>query len=347
MEASTGPQFDLSQATSWRGVRPGMTRAAVLALLPPDMVEDADDAADPEWMILTEWQMDLTFAADGEQALLQVALTDAAFHWRGQPLLGEPLPVVLERLGDRVRGAGWRPRDALDENPEDWQAATPGPFADEKLLDAGTLWLPALGLGLGLQHGVVKQLTWRGPADVPRELAGGVTAEQLAIVLRPDAAAYLQAWRPERPKPSRVWAQVCLTVVFLCVMGGMARSATQELRLWREAPHRTARLVAIDPLTASNGQKPYHLAWTGEDGPQRTVTLAAGEFYVPPRVVGEEVDVIYLATNPSEVRGPAYARNAAFVRFFPWAVAVVAAYGLLRWLLGRVGRAGNGIPARG
>jgi hypothetical protein len=60
----------------------------------------------------------------------------------------------------------------------------------------------------------------------------------------------------------------------------------------------------------------------------REVRLEPAEFYVPPREIGEEMDLIYLDEEPPRVKGPARARDAAFLKHVPWAICIGA-----MWLL--------------
>jgi hypothetical protein len=269
--------------------------------------------------------MELRFAKDGEQRLRQIALDDPRFGWAGKALLEEPLHLALAALGEAARDAGWRPENALLTEFDDL-TELPGTYADESLLGEGTLWLPVSRVGLVMCNGHVRALAWRDPRDVPSLTVGGVTDAQLDLSQRPDLRNYLQYWRPRHRMTT---LQVILTGVFILTLIGIGVYAWQEQQAWQSAPTIRARVTAIDPLPAGIGQKPIHVQFTDDTGRVQTGALESAEFYVDPSAVGDEVELRYLATEPPRFKGPARVHDAGFVRFTPWAIAAVAAYGAL------------------
>jgi len=69
---------------------------------------------------------------------------------------------------------------------------------------------------------------------------------------------------------------------------------------------------------------------------RQTVDLEAAEFFVPPMEPGADVQIAYLDGNPPRVKGLSRARDAAFLEYFPWGIAVgifyVIAQSLLRFI---------------
>jgi len=182
--------LDLAKLDHWHGLRPGMSRAEVRAVMIAAGLDPAGDASDATNLDIYDWGMELRFAADGTDRLRQILLDDEDTRWSGQPLLGVPLDTALRTLGTAGDGARWRPEDAADA--DDLAAPPPGPFSDEALLREGTVWLPSLRLGLVFCAGLVNQIVWRDAPDVPRETIGPVTAAQRQISLRPDLDEYLR-----------------------------------------------------------------------------------------------------------------------------------------------------------
>jgi hypothetical protein len=78
----------------------------------------------------------------------------------------------------------------------------------------------------------------------------------------------------------------------------------------------------------------YHIEYLDPTGRPQKVTLEAAEFYVPPREPGEKVQIAYLAEDPPRVKGPSRARDAAFVEYMPWAMAVGIFYVIVQATLG-------------
>jgi hypothetical protein len=320
-----------------------MTRAEVLAIVEAAGAISDDDANDPDWLTIGTWGMELRFGEKGEQHLRQIALDDASWHWGGKPLLGEPLHRALEALGPAARDAAWRPENAVDHQFDDLEAAEPGACYDEPLLDGGTLWLPARRLGLVMQHGHVKELAWRGAEDIPRKTVSGVTEAQLQLSRRKDLEHYLRTWRPHRGMTP---GQLLLTVLFMMALIGTAVFAFQEQQAWRSAPTAMATVTAVDPLPAGIGQKPIHVEFTDEGGKRQQASLETAEFYSHPNEAGEQVEIRYLPTEPVQVKGPARAQDAAFVRYVPVVLVITAIYGALMALLrSRRVRAGSSSSA--
>src|SRR5437868_6636468 len=137
--------LDLSKLDHWCGLRPGMTRAEVRAVLVAAGLDPDGDASDAESLDIYDWGMELRFIAGDTGRLRQISLDDDETRWAGQPLIGMPLGTALRTLGAAGDAARWRPDEPFDLT--DLGPPKPGPFSDEALLREGTVWLPSLRIG--------------------------------------------------------------------------------------------------------------------------------------------------------------------------------------------------------
>ncbi|MEQ1862093.1 MAG: hypothetical protein ABMA13_19420 [Chthoniobacteraceae bacterium] len=325
---------DLATATNWRGLKPGMTRADALRAIEAAGAEISnEDETDPGWLLAVgeKWGVELRFAEGGDQPLRQIALDDEGCHWAGRPLPGLPLHEALAVLGDAARGAGWRPEDATDEAFADLEPPGPGPFSDARLLSEATVWIRSRGLGLVMCGGEVNEIIWRRAEDVPRDLIGPVTEAQRQITARPDREKFLRDEYvgervPNRPAPRSNPLQRILNLALVIALGLIGWQAWLEMQRWHKAIILTGKVVVIERATAKPWRDHYRVRFIDPSGRSQGVTLAQGEFYIPPGEIGAEVQVAYVPEDPPRVKGLAYSRDAAFTRYMPWAIGVGLLY---------------------
>jgi hypothetical protein len=328
--------IDLSSAETWNSLRPGMMRSEVVRALEAAGAEISEDDTDPEWMLAMwdEGGFELFFAGEGEQPLRQIILDDEESLWGGQEIIGEPLHKALAVIGDAASGAGWRPECAADERFADLNPSTAGPFADESLLDEGTLWLPRRNLGLVMCSGMVNVVIWRRPEDFPRQLVGSVTEAQKQITARPDCEEYLRKRVSEISSAQTVseknsGAQNWLILAFLLVLALLGWQAFLEHERWQTAGRVLGKVTGIVETPGKLTSKAFRVSFPDRQGVQHTVDLEPGEFYVAPTAVGEEVELAFVEGNPPRVMGLSRVRDAAFLRYVPWFIAAAAGYTIL------------------
>lgn len=351
--------FDLEKLESWCGCRPGMSRAQVGAAL-----HTAGVIAEPygdEMLTVTEdgWEMDFYFATDGSGRLRQISLDGDAIQWAGHPLMDLRVHEALQTI--RPLGpALWTAYDAAGTPFPDSPPTPAEPVSDEALLLESTIWLPEQALGLVIYEGAVFGVVWREARDLPVRYAGPVTAAQRELSQRPDLASYLhereaKAIDAAAPRDPLRFARLALTLAALAALALTARHGMQEMFLWGDAPTVKARLISVErgPLKqffeylpapvvrilpqwllagSWSGMPPqtdlYRMQYTDARNQPREVRLESAEFYTPPREPGTEVDLIYADGDPPRVKGPARARDAAFMEHIPWVISI----GIL-WLL--------------
>lgn len=335
MPESSSPPIELSTGEPWRGLKPGMPRADALRVLEAAGAKTSDDANDPGWLIATadEWGLELRFEESGEQRLRQIALDDWEAVWLDREVGGKPLHEVLATIGDAAVGASWRAEDAVNAAFDDLQPPGAGPFTDEALLGEGTLWLPRRNLGLVMCEGAVNEIVWRRQEDVPVQFAGPLTDAQRQFTTQPDFEEQLRKrWASQRlttATPSNP-LQTVLTLLLAATLACIGWLGFQEVQRWQHAQTLAGQLVSIEKATRKPWIDHYTIKYKDPTGRPQTAVLEHGEFYIAPRETGEETQVCYLAGDPPRVKGPARARDSAFIDYVPWAIGAGATY-LVLW----------------
>jgi hypothetical protein len=352
--------FDLAKLDAWCGCRPGMTRAQVLAALAAAEVEAEAYGADQLTVTEDEWEMECCFAKDGSERLRQLSIDGAAISWAGHPLMDVSVDEALRAIAP-PGPALWTAYDAAGSPFSDPSAVPAPPVTEVALLLEGTIWLPERGLGLVIYEGGIFGVVWRAAQDLPAHYAGPVTEAQRALSQRPDVKEFLRAQETRRaaaaiPKDPLRFLRGALTLATIAGLALTARDGIREMALWAHAPLVKAKLVAVErgprkqffeylpkPVTrclprwllAGKWSGPpletdlYRMEYTDPRGQQREVRLESAEFYVPPRALGEEVELASVDEEPPRVKGPSRVHDGAFMEHVPWAICLG---GL--WLLG-------------
>ena len=287
------------------------------------------------------WGMELYFTgAAEEERVWQLSVEhEEDYHWGGKPLLDTPLHRAFQTVRKVCGGAGWRAEDAASEpyGRSDGSGASDN-TTNEDLLREGTLWLPEVGIGLAMADGTVCDVVWRNPSDVPQPFASRVTDEQLELSRRPDLGEHLLAsWKqriqPPPPSRNRNALEVALAILLVLSLAYIGWKAWQEMMSWQKAANIPGRVLNIETKPGKRAEKLYHVEYKDESGRNQVVTLERPDFYVAPREAGETVIVCVVGDNPPRVKGPARAKDAAFLTYMPWAIGVLLFYFLVRLVL--------------
>ncbi|MEP6671539.1 MAG: hypothetical protein ABJF10_20420 [Chthoniobacter sp.] len=349
---SDQPPFDIAHLDNWFGFRLGMTRAEVTDKLQQLGITgktygDGQLSAEVSEQYISFW-----FEVEGAQRLRQMA-TDGTIVWQGRPLDGL-LDEALRSLEPLAQTPMWEANDATEEPFPEPGDVPAGPFTDEQLLENATVWLPDRGLGLVIWQGGVMDIAWRETRDLPAKFAGPVTEAQRQLSKRPDLEDYLRSKVPQNtsaadptPTPKAPGSYLNTILVWVCIglLAFIGRKGFKEMQLWNGAPTLEGQFISMEdvprkkyldlgpesvrrhmPDDPTQRREMYHIAYRDPTGRPQTVTLEGAEFYVPPREAGEKVDVVYVDGDPPRVKGPSRARNAAFVEYMPWAMAVGVLY---------------------
>lgn len=311
-----------------------MTRDEAMRAIEAAGAEQSEDANDPGWMLVTgeEWGLELRLEESGEQRIRQIAIDSEECHWAGRKIVGVPVHEAVAAIGHDAQGTGWRPEDPVTGAFDDLGPIPTGSWTDEDLLESGTLWVPLRSIGLGMIGGLVGDVVWREPRDIPRHLAGPLTESQRQLSRRPDLRKHLHKRGTEPgggaaslPKAARA-AERLLKLLLVVAFAYLGREAWRESQRWHTAVPVTGQLVQIDKATAKPWVDRYQMKYRDPAGRMQRAVIEAGEFYVAPREVGEEVALSYADGEPPQVRGPAYARDAVFLEYLPKFLGVFVIY---------------------
>jgi hypothetical protein len=327
--SADSPPFELSALENWRGLRPGMTRTEVSAVL---AAAGLDSSAADE-VEIDDWSMEIVFGTGGEKTLRQISAQGPEYRWKGKTVTGIPLHEAMSAMGDAVRRASWRPEDASIYALEDLGPLAAKAYTDEALLREGTAWFPALRIGISVSYGTTGAIVWRAPRDVPAEFAGPITEAQLQISARPDASDYLEKnfiseHARSHSKTTKATKTADWVLIWVC-FAALVWVGTQgflEKQRWRIAPIRVGTVLSIDGPEKSAGDRIFHVEYLDLMGRGQVAAIRGSEFYVAQRQVGEQVQLRILDGAPPRVMGLAGAENAAFFHYLPWGLAVGGFY---------------------
>lgn len=348
------PILDLATTAETIGVRLGMPRAEVEAVLPARELEFSGYGKGNMLVSADEWDLELYFATDGAQPLRQIAGDTEGIVWRGQSLIDLRLDAALRAL-EPCGPALWTPNDAIsDAFPKKRKTESP---TDEELLSEGTVWLPQTGLGLVILDGEVLGLALRATTDLPPDFAGPVTPAQRELSLNPEIAALLrksQRNRVESASPAGAlrWPRRLLTLGTIVALALIARSGFEEGQRWQQAPQVVGKLLGVEQVQLKQfrdyvpmplrylvpPERPfevegYRVEFRDSEDRLREVVLERAEFFVPPEPIGAEVTIAVLPGDPPRVKGPSRARDAGFLEYVPVAIVVGALWVISQLLL--------------
>ncbi|MDB6171548.1 MAG: hypothetical protein JWL59_859 [Chthoniobacteraceae bacterium] len=357
---------DLYQANSWHGFRPGMKRAEVL-----ERVEALGETA--EWdgenlMRILVKDNEVGFYFDDASRLRQISTDNEELTWNGKPFMGVQIDQALRALNPPGT-ALWQIGQGIRQFSKEPQTPPGIPLSDEQLIEGGTLWLPEHGLALHISEGQLFEVAWRAPHDLPSQFLGPLTEAQRQLSARPGLEKYLRAKRMERNHAQRLkesprylrTLRTLLTLTVIAILAFIGWISFQEMKVWAAAPVLNGKLLAIEtgpskqfleylpsavaqwiPARIRSGglwdtapqTDIYRVQFSDPAGEEHEANLERAEFYVSPREIGEEVQVTYAAGPPARVKGPARARDAAFIDHAPWVIALGATYLVAQMLLG-------------
>src|SRR5262245_329466 len=145
---------------------------------------------------------ELRFKTTNPPTLMEITVEDEHVRLGPLPVIGERLHKVVELLQVPDAETVWR-MEGNDQRPADGGRPL---VTDKILLDSGTLWIPALGLGLGMVRGEICTVRLRQPKDVPRRGDGSLTPDQRTLSARKDLPQYLIR-QPGELSPKQSWFQ--------------------------------------------------------------------------------------------------------------------------------------------
>jgi hypothetical protein len=285
---------------------------------------DGDDELDDGWLYVVDLDTELRFKSTQPPTLLEIIVEDEHIRLGPLPVIGERLHTIVEQLQIPDTETVWRV-----ENDDD-KRSTGGNqpiVTDESLLRSGTLWIPSLGLGLGMVRGEITTVRLRRPEESPRQGLGSLTPSQRELSKRKDLPLHLIRTLSEiDPTTSRIQSLLLLTV--FAAMGMTVWQGIRYQAKWNAAPVVEGNVIDVKPPPPDPFPDEYTVEYHDQTGKAHQVLLKRPDVYVTPKV-GEKIEIRYLPETPDRALGPARYRDAAFDKYIPIGIGIFATYLIL------------------
>lgn len=200
---------------------------------------------------------------------------------------------------------------------------------DEQLLDNGTLWMKALGVGFVLSRGKITSLLLCDPAQLPQTGCSEFSGAQRHLSERMQIESFKVPIVKTHPLVSGVKIGLLLSAILVAAFFG--KQAWEEQKRWDNAPEVEATVVAVWPPPPEPFPDKYQLAFQDNSGKTHEVELLQNDLYGIPQV-GEQIRLRYLQESPQTVKGPAKLHDIAFDRFVPYLLGIFATYFVLHFV---------------
>ncbi len=284
---------------------------------------DADDD-DLTHLYISEMDLQLTFSDGDPPVLVQIASDNNQVRFGPRPVLDCRLHEITTLLAVDEAETVWRFDDDPDDSLPTSSQMQPSPVSDDDLLRRGTLWIRPLGLGLRLWRGHISEIYLRHPDNAPSLGVGRFTPQQLELSQRKDLPIYLSS-SGQTEAVARRWFRFASSATFFALMALVVWKAAAYQRRWQEAPMAKATVIAAGPGGPDTIATEFVVSYRDQNGVEHQASLGLADVYVP-KTVGEKVEIRYLPEAPDQPLGPGRVRDVAFVKFFPWAIAVFTGY---------------------
>ncbi len=200
---------------------------------------------------------------------------------------------------------------------------------DDSLLDSGTLWMTALGVGFRLSRGKIVSLLLCDPSRLPEAGDGQFTGAQRHLSERLQLASFKTSVTETHPLERVV--KVALFLMAISVAAIFGKQAWDEQQLWDNAPEVEAEVVAVSPPPPEPFPTRFQLTYQDKSGNMHEVQFEQNDIYGIPKV-GEKVTLRYLPESPGTVKGPAKINDIGFTRFVPYLMGTVAVYLVMHFM---------------
>lgn len=294
------------------------------------------DEADPTSIEFVDDEIILTLDAESPHRLLQIEVTDERLRIDSQSVIDASPVRLIEAWNITERDTLWR----HDPNDADLVTGAVEPSAadvsDRQLVINGTLWVVSYGIGLRLYRGTVEGILCRQPQHVPAHGSGPLTDRQRDLLSQADLDAALEPPPPPGANLMRT-LQTLLTVAAVATIGVIFWRGVQFQQRWNHATKVEGTVVAVKPPPPQFWPDELTVEYADSTGKTHQVVWKPADVYVT-NAVGQKVDVFFLPEAPDKPMGPARVRDAAFLVFVPYGIAVGVIYLVLVVGVGWLGK---------
>lgn len=308
------------------GIELGVTRKVVLERLATAEHELEADDDEPAYVSLLDSDIELYFqdSQGAEMVLVQIGVEDNSVRFGSEPVIGRRLHEITALLQVNAAETVWR----MDDHPEDslpsMQTAQEASATDRDLMVRGTLWIRPLGIGLKLWQGEIEEVLIRKPEWTPEHGFGQLTPIQLELSKQEDLPTELHRPFESAARARRIFRFVS-GAIFFALISLVVLQAAQYQRRWQDAPKAEGEVIAVGPGGPDTIATEFTVAYQDQEGARRQVKLGIADVYVP-KAVGDRVELRYLPEAPDKPLGPGRVHDAAFVKYFPWGIGILAGY---------------------
>lgn len=280
---------------------------------------DPDDEDD--WLYVDEMDTELIFKATQPPVLLEIVVEDERVLFGPLPVIGERLHKIVDQLQVPDGETVWRTHGAKDDERTD---ANRPIMTDEALLDRGTLWIPSLGLGLGMVRGEITRVRLRKPEESPRRGYGELTPAQRELSARQNLTTYLI--RPSsEPATWEVQLQKLISFATVVAIIVLVWQGIEYQSRWNNATTVAGDVVDVKPPPPEPFPDEYTIDYSDPAGKQYQVVFKRNDVYASPQV-GDTVEIRFLPNAPHRPMGPSRYRDAAFDKYLPLGIGILSAY---------------------
>jgi hypothetical protein len=296
--------FDAKPLVGIGKIRLGDTDSTIRTLLVQDKLS-FNEHRDPFC-----WQLDtptcrLSFINAPGKRLVQILSSSQALQLQNTCLVGMELAEALAALHVKsFDDTVWSTGNVLDDFVKGSPFVEPDNLiypSNANLLNAGTLWIKSLGLGLTFAQAKVGAITLRDIAYVPRIGHGPLEQHTLDAANDPVLLKTLlettakSAARAEYAL--RVYRTILALVLFSTgvILCWVFYTMANDYRSWLNATQVTGKIVALKP----DGLFPDEVVVEYLLPNEQSVQVSIPCQYSTARAVGKEVELVYRESNPS------------------------------------------------
>lgn len=275
-----------------------------------------------------EIQTGLVFSGTYPQTLDRIDVDDDRIRFGSLAVIGKRVHEIIGLFKLSRKKTLWCSLETNGDSPDTVEGDSTS--QSRELLARGTIWIPALGLGLTLRDGLVATVHLCDPAQAPQNGSGPWTKEQQLLSEVRELPAISLVVPTDSHRSFALNSLLHLALVAAIVV--LIWKAILLQQKWNAVPDTSAVVVALEPPPPHPLPDKITVSFYDSDGVEQRQTLGYMQFMNTPKL-GENVSVRYLTDAPNKVLGPVAYRDVGFDYAFPYGVGMLAAYSLVQLVL--------------
>lgn len=274
---------------------------------------------------LPELAVQLVFSQTTPRKLVRIEVSDERLRFGSLSVIGKRAHEIVGLFKISRKQTLWSDLE-FGEDRSRLPATAKSTEQSRELLARGTLWIPALGLGLTLKDGLVATVHLCDPADSPRIGSGPWTKEQQLLS---EVRELPTATLPQANRIRKTALSVPIHLAFVASLGVLVWWAIQLQQRWDAATEVSAVVVGVDPPPPQVLPERITVSYHDTQGTEHFQTLGHMQFMTTPQL-GDEVTIRFLPDAPTHALGPVASRDIGFATAFPYGIGILTVYSLLQ-----------------